>query len=45
MIIFDDPATLNGTVARFFATPFTRQKDRIADMMASYEKLLATMPK
>lgn len=45
MIIFDDPATLNGTVERFFATPFTRQKDRVADMMASYEKLLATLPK
>lgn len=45
MIIFDDPATLNGTVQRFFATPFTRQKDRVADMMASYEKLLATLPK
>lgn len=45
MIIFDDPATLNGTVQRFFATPFTRQKDRVADMMASYEKLLAALPK
>jgi pimeloyl-ACP methyl ester carboxylesterase len=45
MIIFDDPAMVNGTVERFFSTPFTRQKDRIADMMASLEKLLATLPK
>lgn len=45
MIIVDDPATLNGTVERFFATPFTRPKDRVADMMASYAKLLAALPK
>ena len=45
MIIVDDPATLNGTVERFFATPFSRPKDRVADMMASYAKLLAALPK
>ena len=45
MIIVDDPATLNDTVERFFATPFTRPKDRVADMMASYAKLLAALRK
>jgi len=40
MIPFDDPATFNGTVERFFRTPFVK-KDRIQDMMKSFEKMRA----
>ena len=45
MIIVDDPVTLSGTVERFFTTPFTSPRDRVADMMASYAKRLAALPK
>jgi pimeloyl-ACP methyl ester carboxylesterase len=38
MIPFDDPATFNTTVERFFRTPFVK-KDRIGDTMKSFEKL------
>jgi len=44
MVAFDDPELFNTTVVRFLSTPFTK-KDRIADLMTSYEKLLAGMPK
>jgi len=40
MIPFDDPATFNGAVDRFFRTPFVR-KDRINDTMKSLERLRA----
>jgi len=41
MIPFDDPATFNGAVDRFFRTPFVK-KDRINDTMQSLERLRAT---
>ena len=44
MVPFDDPELFNTTIERFLSTPFTK-KDRIADMMKSYEKLLARLPK
>ena len=42
MVPYDDPATFNATIARFLDTPFVK-RDRIADLMTSYEKLAATM--
>jgi len=44
MVPFDDPELFNTTIERFLSTPFTR-KDRIADLMTSYEKLLNGLPK
>ena len=38
MIPFDDPATFNATVAKFFAKPFVKI-DRIKDTMKSLDKL------
>ncbi len=38
MVPFDDPAMFNATVDRFLSTPFVK-RDRIADLMKSYEKL------
>jgi len=43
MVAFDDPELLNTSIERFLSTPFTK-KDRIADLMTSYEKLLAGLP-
>ncbi|HEY7284474.1 MAG TPA: alpha/beta hydrolase [Vicinamibacterales bacterium] len=40
MIPFDDPATFNSAVDRFFRTPFVK-KDRINDTMKSLERLRA----
>jgi len=40
MIPFDDPATFNSVVDHFFRTPFVK-KDRVQDMMKSFEKLRA----
>ena len=40
LIPFDDPATFNATVERFFRTPFVK-KERIKETMASLEKLRA----
>lgn len=37
---FDDPATFNAIVERFLTTPF-RKTDRIADLMTSFEKIVA----
>lgn len=44
MVPFDDPKTFNTLVDHFLATPF-RKKDRIPDTMASYERLVAGVPK
>lgn len=44
MVPFDDPELFNTTIERFLSEPFVKQ-DRIADMMKSYEKLLAGLPK
>jgi pimeloyl-ACP methyl ester carboxylesterase len=41
MVPFDDPASFNATVERFFRTPFVR-KDRINDTLKSFEKLRAS---
>jgi len=43
MIPYDDPELFNGTVERFFSTPFVK-KDRLADLMKSYEKLESELP-
>ena len=40
---FDDPALFNATVERFFRTPFVK-KDRINDLMKSFEKMRAPKP-
>ena len=44
MVPFDDPERFNATIERFLSTPF-KKKDRIADLMTSYEKLLNALPK
>jgi hypothetical protein len=44
MVPYDDPALFNDTVERFLRTPF-KKKDRIADLMTSYEKLVAELAK
>jgi hypothetical protein len=44
MVPYDDPALFNDTVERFLRTPF-KKKDRIADLMTSYEKLVAEIAK
>jgi pimeloyl-ACP methyl ester carboxylesterase len=41
MVPFDDPASFNATVERFFRTPFVK-KDRINDTLKSLEKLRAS---
>lgn len=38
MVLFDDPATFNAVVDRFFRTPFVK-KDRIQDTMKSLERM------
>ena len=45
MVPFDDPASFNATVERFFRTPFVKQ-DRIDDAFKSFEQLrsLAAAP-
>jgi pimeloyl-ACP methyl ester carboxylesterase len=40
MIPYDEPTRFNATVERFFTTPFVK-KDRIKDMLKSYEALMA----
>lgn len=40
MIPFDDPATFNTTVDHFFQTPYVK-KDRVKDMMSSFERMRA----
>ena len=44
LVPYDDPTMFNATVERFLMTPFKR-KNRIADTMASYEKLMAGVAK
>ncbi len=44
MVPFDDPELFNTTIERFLSAPFVK-RDRIADMMKSYEKLQASLPK
>jgi pimeloyl-ACP methyl ester carboxylesterase len=44
MVPYDDAALFNATVERFFRAPFVK-KDRIKDFLASYESLLASLPK
>ena len=41
MIPYDDPARFNGAVERFFRMPFAK-KDRVKDMLQSYEKMKAS---
>jgi hypothetical protein len=40
MVPYDDPALFNGTLQRFFQTPF-QKKDRVGDVLSTFEKLLA----
>lgn len=40
----DEPALFNAAVERFLTAPF-KKKDRVADMMASFDKLGAPLPK
>jgi len=42
LIPYDDPERFNSTVDRFFRTPFVN-KDRIKDLMKSYEALTASL--
>jgi pimeloyl-ACP methyl ester carboxylesterase len=44
MIPYDDPATFNATVDRFFTTPFVK-RDRLGDVMKSIGKIRAEMAK
>lgn len=44
VVPFDDPQLFNTTVERFLTTPF-KKKDRIPATMASFERLIATLPK
>ena len=44
MIPYDDPVTFNGTVERFFVTPFVR-RDRFKDVMSSLGKIMGEMAK
>ena len=44
MVPYDDSALFNATVQRFFRAPFVK-KDRIKDVLASYESLMASLQK
>lgn len=44
LVPYDDPQTFNATVERFLSAPF-KPKDRMADTMASFEKMMAGVPK
>jgi pimeloyl-ACP methyl ester carboxylesterase len=44
MVPYDDSESFNTTIQRFLSAPFVK-KDRIADMLKSYEKLTAGLPK
>ncbi len=44
LVPYDDPQLFNITVERFLTTPFNK-KDRIPDTMASFERLVAELPK
>jgi len=44
LVPYDDPQMFNATVESFLTTPF-KNKNRIADAMASFEKLQAGLAK
>lgn len=44
MVPFDAPELFNRAVERFFGAPFVK-KDRIKDFLASYEALMASLPR
>jgi len=44
LVPFDDPQLFNVTVERFLTKPFNK-KDRIPDTVASFERLVAELPK
>lgn len=44
LVPYDDPQLFNATVERFLSTPF-KKKDRIADTMTSFGKLMSELPK
>ncbi|MEO8226639.1 MAG: alpha/beta hydrolase [Gemmatimonadota bacterium] len=44
MVPYDEPALFNATVEHFLSTPFVKVQ-RIADVMKSYEKLVAGTPR
>lgn len=44
LVPFDDPQLFNTTVEQFLTTPF-KKKDRIPDTMASFDRLVAVLPK
>ncbi len=44
MVPYDDPELFNTTIERFLSTPFVK-RDRVADLIKSYEKLQAGLPK
>jgi pimeloyl-ACP methyl ester carboxylesterase len=44
LVPYDDPQLFNATVERFLSTPF-KNKDRIPDTMASFEKLMGGLAK
>lgn len=44
MVPYDDPELFNTTIERFLRTPFVK-KNRITDLMTSFEKLVAGLPR
>ncbi len=44
MVPYDDSAMFNAAVERFLGTPFVK-KDRIADLMKSYQKVMGELPR
>lgn len=44
LVPFDDPRTFNAVTDRFLAAPF-KKRNRIPDTMASFDRLLAGLPK
>jgi len=44
LVPYDDPATFNAVVGRFLSTPF-KPKNRMADTMSSFEKMMGGLPK
>lgn len=44
LVPFDEPQLFNTTVERFLTTPF-KKRDRMLDTMASFERLVAKLPK
>ena len=44
LVPYDDPQMFNATVERFLTTPI-KNKNRIADTVASFEKLMSGLPR